>query len=342
MRWHRSENSRDLPWKGEKDPYKIWVSELMLQQTQAAQVRPYYERFLTAFPSVQALATAAESAVFKLWEGLGYYSRCRHLMASAQVIMTRHQGHFPRTYAAILALKGIGPYTAAAIASFAFDLPYAVVDGNVYRVLTRYRDLSVGVDTTTGRKQLNALAQELLDKAHPAAYNQAIMDFGAQICMPALPQCTHCFLESRCLARQRHTVALRPVKEKKIAVQSRKMSMLCIVYRDKIILKKRSEKDIWQGLHSLVALEETEELSVFLKRRGLEPEDYTITPVAKEYKQRLTHRWVYMRFIEVYCRRAPGLGAGEFWQPESALKEAAFPKIFNDFLKDKYGACVKI
>lgn len=340
MRWHRSENSRDLPWKGEKDPYKIWVSELMLQQTQAAQAAPYYERFLRAFPSVQALAEAEETAVFKLWEGLGYYSRCRHLMVSAQVIMTRYQGRFPRTYAAILALKGVGPYTAAAIASFAFDLPYAVVDGNVHRVLTRYRDLSVGVDTTAGKKQLNALAQELLDKADPAAYNQAIMDFGAQICTP-VPRCVHCFLESRCWARQRHTVALRPVKEKKIAVQSRKMLMLCIVYRNKIILQKREEKDIWQGLHSLVALDGEEQLYVFLKQRGLEAKDYTIVPVAREYKQRLTHRWVYMRFIEVYCGRAPGLGAGEFWQPLPALREVAFPKIFNDFLKDKYAADIE-
>ena len=205
-----------MPWKGEKDPYKIWLSEIILQQTRVEQGWDYYLKFIKAFPTVKHLATAPEAQVFKLWEGLGYYSRCKNLIATAKIIHQQYKNVFPSTYNEILALKGIGPYTAAAIASFAFNLPYAVVDGNVLRVMARMFGVRQPIDSTRGKALLTSLANELLDKQLPGIYNQAIMDFGAVICKPALPLCGECILNKHCIAYISRTVNLLPVKEKKI------------------------------------------------------------------------------------------------------------------------------
>ena len=197
LQWNKRENIRSMPWKGEKDPYKIWISEIILQQTRVQQGVAYYNRFIKAWPTIKSLAKATEQEVYKLWEGLGYYSRCRNLIASAKYINDELGARFPEKYEDILSLKGIGDYTAAAIASFAFNQPYAVVDGNVFRVLARFFGIKTPVDTTEGKKLFRKLANELIDKKNPGEYNQAIMDFGAVVCKPVLPKCNECPLQKK-------------------------------------------------------------------------------------------------------------------------------------------------
>src|ERR1700743_845026 len=216
LKWHKHKNDRKMPWKGEKNPYRIWLSEVILQQTRVEQGWAYYEKFINAFPTVHELAAAGEQKVFKLWEGLGYYSRCRNLIATAKTIDSVYEGRFPAVYSEILALKGIGPYAAAAIASFAFNLPHAVVDGNVTRVLSRYFGDSTPIDTTAGKKLYSNLADALLDRERADLYNQAIMDFGATICLPRNPLCADCVQRSGCQALQKGLIAQLPVKEKSI------------------------------------------------------------------------------------------------------------------------------
>jgi len=209
-------NNRAMPWKGEKDAYKIWLSEIILQQTRVEQGWDYYNRFIERFPQIQLLADAKDEEVFKLWEGLGYYSRCKNLLATARFITQEKRGIFPSAYKDILHLKGVGPYTAAAIASFAFNLPHAVVDGNVSRVLSRFFGIATPIDSTAGKQEFTALAQALLDQQSPGIYNQAIMDFGATICKPQLPLCADCPLQAECTAFQTGKISDLPVKEKKL------------------------------------------------------------------------------------------------------------------------------
>ena len=219
-----------MPWKGEKDPYKIWLSEIILQQTRVEQGLAYYTNFIKTFPTVHQLAKAPDEKVFKLWEGLGYYSRCRNLLATARFISKELKGKFPDNYESIKALKGIGPYTAAAISSFAYNLPHAVVDGNVFRVLARVFGISKSIDSTEGKKQFTVLAEELLDKNHPGLYNQAIMDFGAVICKPAAPLCDTCVFKKECYAFRHNKVNALPVKEKKINIKKRWFYYLVLEY----------------------------------------------------------------------------------------------------------------
>ena len=204
LKWNREQNTRQMPWKGEKDPYKIWLSEIILQQTRVEQGLSYYNNFIKTFPDIHKLAKAKDSTIFKLWEGLGYYTRCRNLIATARYISKDLHGKFPNTYEDIKSLKGIGPYTAAAISSFAFSLPHAVVDGNVFRVLARIYGIDRPVDSTKGKNFFTALADKLLDINQPGLYNQAIMDFGAVVCKPALPQCTKCIFKKHMACMPSH------------------------------------------------------------------------------------------------------------------------------------------
>ena len=259
IKWNRNENKREMPWKGEKDPYKIWISEIILQQTRVQQGLAYYNRFIKTWPDIKSLAAATEQEVYKLWEGLGYYSRCRNLIASAKYINDKLGGRFPEKYEDILSLKGIGNYTAAAIASFAFNQPYAVVDGNVVRVLARFFGIEVPVDTTEGKKLFSALAANLIDKINPAEYNQAIMDFGAVVCKPAQPLCDDCPLQKKCIAYQKKSVNILPVKEKTISKRERFFNYLVVKQGIKYMLNKESDKDIWQNLYEFI-LVETESL----------------------------------------------------------------------------------
>ena len=204
---------RDLPWRRTRDPYCIWLSEVILQQTRVAQGKDYYLRFVQRWPEAGALAAATEDEVLKMWQGLGYYSRARHLHAAARTVAERFGGEFPKDYAAVRALPGVGNYTAAAICSIAYDLPCAVLDGNVFRVLSRLFDVELPIDTAAGRKEFAELAQSQLDTRQPGRYNQAIMDFGALQCTPAQPRCEECPLAEQCMARAAGTVAERPVKQ---------------------------------------------------------------------------------------------------------------------------------
>ena len=248
-------NGRDLPWRRTRDPYRIWLSEVILQQTRIAQGMDYYLRFVARFPDVGALAAADEDEVLKLWQGLGYYSRARNLHAAARQVVERYGGRFPAAYADVRSLKGVGDYTAAAVCSIAYDAPCAVVDGNVYRVLSRLFDLDLAIDTAEGRKAFAALADEQLDRRRPARYNQAIMDFGALQCTPANPSCNDCPLRDECLSLAAGTVAERPVKAGRTRIRPRYLNYLHLECGGRIALRRRPEGDIWQGLYDLPAIE---------------------------------------------------------------------------------------
>ncbi len=255
LQWNSTSNNRPMPWKGEKDPYKIWLSEIILQQTRVEQGWNYYNRFVAAFPDINKLAKAHETKVFKLWEGLGYYTRCKNLIATAKFIANEKKGKFPDNYDDILKLQGVGPYTAAAIASFAYNLPYAVVDGNVFRVLSRFFNDDTAIDSTEGKKKFTALAQELLDKKQPGVYNQALMDFGAVICKPKLPLCKTCLLNETCLAFLEGTVQDLPIKQKTISKKTRWFYYVVLKYNEEVYVRKRSKKDIWENLYEFILAE---------------------------------------------------------------------------------------
>ena len=239
MEWH-DPNARPMPWKSEKNPYLVWLSEIILQQTRVEQGLPYFIRFKEKYPTIQQLANAPEDELMKLWEGLGYYSRARNLHFSAKYITKDLKGGFPTTYKEILKLKGVGPYTASAVASFAFGLPHAVVDGNVYRVLSRVFGIDTAIDTSLGKKKIDALAHEHLDKQIPGKYNQAILDFGATQCSPKLPSCEDCPLKNQCYAFTNDQVGLYPVKSKKIKRKTRFFNYLVLNNEDTVIIKKRT------------------------------------------------------------------------------------------------------
>ena len=252
--WNLNKNDRKMPWKGIKDPYKIWLSEIMLQQTRVEQGMGYYNRFIKAFPTVESLSQATENQIFKLWEGLGYYSRCRNLIATAKKVSFELGGRFPETREGLLSLKGVGPYTAAAIGSFAFGLPLAVVDGNVMRVLSRVLGIKEPVDQPAVKKKIEKYAGELLDDKNPAAYNQAIMDLGAVVCKPQQPACSQCPFQKKCFAHKHELQATLPVKSKKIKSRERFIYYLILEHAGKQLLRKRRGNDIWKGLYEFVLM----------------------------------------------------------------------------------------
>ncbi len=326
-----------MPWKGETDPYKIWLSEIILQQTRVAQGLPYYNGFTKAYPTIKDLAAAPDTAVFKLWEGLGYYSRCRNLLACARQVAEKHQGIFPSKYQEILALKGVGPYTAAAISSFAFGLPHAVVDGNVVRVLSRYFGIETGFDTTNGKQEFFALANELLPKDKPAAFNQAIMDFGAVVCTPADPNCENCPLQKNCFAYKAGRVKDFPVKEKKMIKKHRFLTYFIIKAHDKILVRQRMLKDIWQNLHEFYLVETTDvkEWEAVSAKTDISFAEGLVKQVSMKsaiFRQKLTHQTVNAKFIEVECTAAFCAPAGYEWLEQNLLSELAFPRIITAYL----------
>ena len=254
-------NKRDLPWRETKDPYRIWLSEIILQQTRVSQGKPYYLKFIHEFPEVKDLAEATEQKVLSLWQGLGYYSRARNLHAASKEIINKRQGVFPTSYSDLLNLKGVGPYTAAAVASFAYNEAKAVVDGNVFRVLSRIYDISTPINSSKGAKDFQELAQSVLNKTDPATHNQAIMEFGALVCTPKAPKCDGCPMMLECAAFKNKTIQTRPVKIKKGTVRPR-----FFIYRvfynevEKVLfLKKRKAKDIWQNLYDFLLEEYTDQ-----------------------------------------------------------------------------------
>lgn len=332
LSWHERDNDRTLPWKEEKDPYKIWLSEIILQQTRAEQGLPYYLRFIRHYPNVQLLATAADQEVFKLWEGLGYYSRCRNLLHTARTIVNEFQGIFPGNYKDLLKLKGIGPYTAAAISSFAFNEAQPVIDGNVYRVLARYHSDETPYDSSEGKKHFGKLAKEAFDADRPAAYNQAIMDFGATICTPKNPKCDSCPLESNCLAKAKDTVLLLPIKSKRLAVKTRHFHYWLLREDNRLFIRQRTEKDIWQSLHELYLVESEnyfydEQIKKQLGNEAIRP-IYTT-------KQRLTHQLIISNFYQLtITKQAASTFTKGHWITKEEIKNYAFPKTIVSFLRE--------
>lgn len=301
IEWYE-ENKRDLPWRETADPYTIWISEIILQQTRVAQGYDYFLRFINRFPDVKSLAEAGEDEVMKYWQGLGYYSRARNLHAAAKSM----NGTFPVTYKEVLALKGVGEYTAAAICSFAYNMPYAVVDGNVYRVLSRYFGIDTPIDSTEGKKLFASLANELLDKKRPAVYNQAIMDFGAIQCTPVSPRCLLCPLTAGCYALSKGMINKLPVKQHKTKTTNRYFNYMYVRAGEYTFIKKREANDIWQNLFEIplietdnaVSEEEFFELSQF-KALIAPNEKPELKLLYKDVKHVLSHRVIYASFYEV-------------------------------------------
>lgn len=336
LRWNKDDNKREMPWKGETDPYKIWLSEIMLQQTRVEQGRAYYEKFIKTFPTVHELAAASDQVVFKMWEGLGYYSRCKNLLVTARIISKNFKGKFPQTYLQILQLKGIGPYTAAAIASFAFNENCAVVDGNVLRVISRYFGISTPIDSSDGRKLYSTLAQTLIDKRSPGVYNQAIMDFGATICKPKVPLCTICVQKNDCVAFNSGFVNLLPIKEKKLKIRSRWLYYFIIEVGGSVYIRKRELKDIWQNLHEFVLMEKDEpqdepagEFLGGLFERG----SYQIKHSSDVFSQQLTHQRIYGRFFVVQVDSTDKFSGNYMLVKKKDISNYAFPKFINSFLE---------
>ena len=297
-------NKRDLPWRKTTNPYYIWLSEIILQQTRVEQGLPYYLKFVKAFPKVQDLALTDEDKVLKLWQGLGYYSRARNLHFSAKFILENHNGKFPNNYEEILSLKGVGLYTAAAISSFSFQLPFAVVDGNVVRVLSRFFGIATPFDSTEGKKQFQLLAQDLLDKKNPAEHNQAIMEFGALQCIPKSPKCESCPFNNECVAFNTNEVLNLPVKSKKIRIKDRYLNFLVVNQKQQILLGKRNN-GIWQGLYEFPFLEFKNNLSeaeVFKSPEWLAffgKSKLKILSISEEYIHKLSHQKIHAKFWEV-------------------------------------------
>ena len=304
INWYE-ENRRDLPWRNNPTPYQVWLSEVILQQTRVNQGWDYYLRFVEKWPTVTDLAAASEEEVLKLWQGLGYYSRARNLHQCAQQVVSEYGGEFPADFEKLKQLKGIGDYTAAAIASIAYNLPHAVVDGNVYRVLARIYDINTPININEGQKLFAQLADELLNREQPSLHNQAMMEFGALHCTPKNPNCLLCPLQAQCLAFAHQTVMQRPVKLAKTKVTTRYFNYLILKINDSVYLHKRSDNDIWKNLYDFPCIESQKPMTVeeviasedFLQITENKP--FTIIKSSPVFTHKLTHRTLLAQFIEI-------------------------------------------
>jgi A/G-specific adenine glycosylase len=318
-----SKNGRDLPWRQTRDPYAIWLSEIILQQTQVKQGWEYWERFMHRWPTVEALAAATEDEVLREWQGLGYYSRARNLHYAARQIVER--GSFPTTIAEIKQLKGVGDYTAAAIGSIAFGLPAAVVDGNVYRVLSRYFGIDTPINTTEGKKLFAAMAQEQLPPQEASVYNQAIMDFGAIQCTPQSPDCSVCPLMESCDAFRTNRIQELPVKLKTLKIRERHLIYIYVRYKGQTAIHRRGAGDIWQGLWEPWLVDD-EHFSLFTSHSSLRL-------VKQGVKHVLTHRILYADFYLWEPDKRPSLPSDYIWIPESDIDNYALPRLIEILLE---------
>ena len=300
IEWYHS-NKRNLPWRNTTNPYFIWISEIILQQTRVAQGISYYHKFIQSLPTIKDLADASEKDVLKLWQGLGYYSRARNLHYTSKYIMNIYNGKFPDNYNDILELKGIGPYTAAAISSIAFGLPYAVVDGNVIRVLSRIFNIDIPYDTSLGKKIFSQKAQELLLRSDPSSYNQALMEFGALQCKPKSPNCSICIFQNDCIAFQQNNIDALPVKIKTLKHKKRYLHFLVIKHKESIYFEKRIQ-GIWKGLYEFPFIELSEKkddnqvLYLIHNHVIFKSKKIFVSDVSKEYIHLLTHQKIYAKF----------------------------------------------
>ena len=327
--WYR-QNKRDLPWRQTNDAYKIWLSEIMLQQTRVDQGMSYYYKFTQNYPEINDLAAASEDQVLRDWQGLGYYSRARNLHDTAKMISSEFGGKFPASYAEIRALKGIGDYTAAAIASFSFNLPHAVLDGNVFRVLSRYFDIDTPIDSPAGKKLFGQLAQDQLDKNDPATYNQAIMELGALVCTPKKPKCSECPLNNECQAYVKNTWSGLPVKAKKIKTRDRYFQYLVFEKNGETIIEQRSEKDIWQKLYQFPLIESEEPLSPEKLTRVL---GHAPDHSSGEIVHFLSHQKIHARFYH-FSFIPDMLQKQQLIVKKNELDQYALPRLIDRYLED--------
>ncbi len=333
--WYRK-NGRKLPWRSTKDPFKIWLSEIILQQTRVNQGLPYYWNFINSFPQLQDLANAPLDRILKHWQGLGYYSRARNMHLAARDVLVEHHGIFPASYEALRKLKGIGDYTAAAIASFAFDLPYPVVDGNVYRFLSRLTGEAIPIDSPKGKKHFTALAAELLDPAHAAEHNQAIMEIGATLCKPQSPLCEECPFCFSCHAYINNATGTLPVKTKKQKTRKRFFHYFFMTNSTETCIIQRNAKDIWHGLFEFPMIEtETEDIDIHNIRFpfGLEKLEKSIQGAPVRMRHLLTHQELIAYFWRINVSGP--------WPADPALKNIpladigkyAFPQLIIRYMQ---------
>lgn len=343
--WY-GENKRDLPWRKTRDPYKIWLSEVILQQTRVDQGMDYYNRFVDRFTTIFDLAEANEEEVLKLWQGLGYYSRARNLHHTAEIVANTMNGVFPDTYDGLLQLKGIGPYTAAAIASISFDLPHPVVDGNVCRVISRLFAIADPVNEAIGKKKIEKVIGTLMDKSDPGTFNQAVMEFGALVCTPINPSCESCPLTSKCIGFTKGLVYQLPLKSKKVKVKQRFINYFLISLNSNgrrfVYLNKRGEKDIWQGLYDFPMIETDKPASIddLVKtddwRALFGDSNLHIIATSENYKHLLTHRQINARFYKVEIQHEINQKGNAFLLvDENDIQKYPLPRLIDRYLEGK-------
>ncbi|GJM59597.1 A/G-specific adenine glycosylase [Persicobacter diffluens] len=321
--WYEK-NHRQLPWRETHDPYRIWLSEIILQQTRVEQGRPYYEQFTTEHPNIQSLAEANEESILRLWQGLGYYSRARNLHKCAKTVMAEHGGHFPKKFEDLKKLPGIGPYTAAAIASFAFGEKVACVDGNVYRLLSRFFGISDDIASPKGQKVFFEKAQSLIPSDRPDLFNQATMEMGAMVCTPKKPNCMYCPLQAGCFAFEHNKQEELPVKTKKVKVKKRYLHYLIIKHEGEVLMKKRDTKGIWAGLYDFPLIEGKEAIVDFDDLLENTPNfnggKFLLGQISQQYKHVLTHQQLFVRFFEISTKNQAA-----FQQVKEAFQSHSFP-----------------
>lgn len=332
-----SENiARNLPWSVTKDPYKIWLSEIILQQTKVAQGLAYYERFIEDFPTVVHLAEAPLDHVLKLWEGLGYYSRARNLHASAQIIVEKHGAKFPEKYEDILSLKGIGPYTASAIASFAYGQHFAAIDGNAMRVISRVLGITGGIDTNEVIKQINDFGKRAILNSDPATFNQTMMDVGSQICTPKQPKCNDCTFYDLCVARIDELTSIIPFKTKKVQVTNRHFHYFFITDGNHVVINQRNDKDIWKGLYQLPLIESDSDIFELDQLRTEYGIKHTKNiSLSSNYLHILTHQRIQTYFYIVKVDDLSKINKDQNLVERKKVSNFAFPRVITRFFEEK-------
>ncbi len=339
--WYHK-NKRDLPWRKTKDPYRIWLSEIILQQTRVDQGMAYYHRFVHQYPDINKLASAKEDDVLKLWQGLGYYSRARNLHHTAKEVAKKYGGKFPSEYEEVRSLKGIGEYTTAAILSFAFNKKFPVVDGNVFRLLSRFFGIDTPIDSSKAKKEFYQLAGDLMENHPPQDFNQAIMEFGSRQCKPQNPDCLACPLNNGCVALSEKRVDQLPVKNKKTSVRKRHFNYLVIHQNEKLLLHKRNGNDIWKNLYDFPLIESSKKIN---EKNLIASDEWrnifgkskiTITSVSSEYKHLLSHQTIHARFYEVNVPIKQTFAEESNFKlvKKGDLQKYAVPKLIENFLKD--------
>jgi A/G-specific adenine glycosylase len=331
--WYQ-QNKRNIPWRNTKDPYKVWLSEVILQQTRVAQGLPYYKKFAAAYPTVKDLAKASEEEVLMLWQGLGYYTRARNMHFTAKYIVEERSSTFPDNYKELIKLKGVGDYTASAIASFCFNEKQPVVDGNVFRILARYFEIRTPINTSGAKTKFKELAFQLIDEKQPALFNQAIMEFGSLQCRPTNPNCMTCPLNDSCIALQKNLVETLPVKNKKIKIRKRYFNYLVINTPDnQILLNKRTQNDIWKNLYDFPLIETKKPIHIqdFVKNKDfiklVKENDYHLSLVSEMPVRKLSHQHLYIKFWSLAIDFS-----SDNLIPREKLLSYPFPVVISEFI----------